>query len=109
MNSTSTTEHKTEHKYTLVNQTVNIHKSNKGVTNLKTPQEKGKIHYLYLQPKNRENVKLYNKKNKQNHKINATSLKEDKIYALVSKLLAENHNEPKKTVHHKLKDLPFFT
>ena len=40
LNSTSTTVHKTEHSYTLVNQEINIHKSNKGVTNLKTPHEK---------------------------------------------------------------------
>ena len=40
LNSTPTTEHKAEHNYTLVNQAINIHKSNKGVTNLKTPHEK---------------------------------------------------------------------
>ena len=40
LNSTSTTEHKTEHNCTLVNQAINIHKSNKGVTNLKTTHEK---------------------------------------------------------------------
>ena len=34
------TEHKKEN-YTLVNQTINIFKSNKGVTNLKTSHEKG--------------------------------------------------------------------
>ena len=38
---TSTTEHKAEHNYTLVNQAINIHKSNKGVTNPKTPNKKG--------------------------------------------------------------------
>ena len=33
LNSTSTTEHKTEHNYTLVNQAIKIHKpKNKGVT-----------------------------------------------------------------------------
>ena len=32
MNSTSEMEHKTEHSYTLVNQAINIRKSNKGVT-----------------------------------------------------------------------------
>ena len=31
-NSTSATEHKTENNYTLVNQAINIRKSNKGVT-----------------------------------------------------------------------------
>ena len=41
LNSTSTTEQKTEHNCTSVKQTINIHKSNKGVTNLKTPHEKG--------------------------------------------------------------------
>ena len=40
LNSTSTTEHKTEHNYTLVNQAINIHKSNKGVTKLKFPSKK---------------------------------------------------------------------
>ena len=40
LNSTSTTDHKTEHNYTLLNQAINIHKSNKEVTNLKTPHEK---------------------------------------------------------------------
>ena len=30
-----------QNNYTFVNQTINIYKSNKGVTNLKTPQEKG--------------------------------------------------------------------
>ena len=33
------TEHKTEHKYTLVNQEINIHKSIKRVKNLETLQE----------------------------------------------------------------------
>ena len=33
LNSTSTTEHKAEHNYTLVNQAINIRKSNKWVTN----------------------------------------------------------------------------
>ena len=52
------------------------------------------IHYLYLQPKNQENVKLYNTKNEGNHKINVTSsLKEDKIHNSVSKLLIEIHDE----------------
>ena len=32
LNSTSTREHKTERNYTLVNQSINIRKSNKGVT-----------------------------------------------------------------------------
>ena len=32
LNKTSTTGHRTEHNYTLVNQTINICKSNKGVT-----------------------------------------------------------------------------
>ena len=32
MNSTSKTEHKTEYDYTLVNQAINILKSNKGLT-----------------------------------------------------------------------------
>ena len=36
----SPTEHKTEHNYTLVNQAINIHKSRKGVINLKVPDEK---------------------------------------------------------------------
>ena len=40
LNSTPTTEEKAEHNYALVNQAINIHKSNKGVTNLKTPQQK---------------------------------------------------------------------
>ena len=40
LNSTSTTEHKIEHNFFLVNQVINIHKSNKGVTNIKTPHEK---------------------------------------------------------------------
>ena len=35
------TEHKKEYNHTLVNQTINIFKSNEGVTNLKTPYEKG--------------------------------------------------------------------
>ena len=39
MSSTFTTEHKTEYNYTLVNQTINICKCNKGVTDLKTPNE----------------------------------------------------------------------
>ena len=92
-----TTEHKTEHNYTLVNRTINMYKSNKGVTNLKTPHKKRltkifnqqltSIHYLYPKPKSQKNVKLYNLKNKQNHKINTTSLKENKIHTLVSKLL----------------------
>ena len=69
-------------------------------------QQLTSIHYLYPLPKNQKNVKPYNKKNKQNHKINTTSLKEDKTLTLVSKLLTENH---KKKVHHKLKDPPFFT
>ena len=59
--------------------------------------------------KNQKNVKLYNKKKKENHKINATSLKEGKIHTLVSKLLTENHNESQKTLHLKLKDTRFFT
>ena len=62
-----------------------------------------------MYPKNQKNVKLYNKKNKQNHKINTTCLKENKIHTLVSKILSENYNESKKTVHHKLKDPLFFT
>ena len=61
-----------------------------------------------MQPKNQKNVKLYNKKNKQNHKINTTSLKENEIHTLVSKLLTQNHNESKKILHHKLKDPIFF-
>ena len=50
------------------------------------------------------NIYFYacNKKNQQNHKINTASLKENKIHTLVSKLLTENVNESKKTVHHKL-------
>ena len=32
LNSTSTMEHKTQHNYTLVNQAINIRKSNKGMT-----------------------------------------------------------------------------
>ena len=32
LNSTYTMEHKTEHNYTLVNQAINMRKSNKGVT-----------------------------------------------------------------------------
>ena len=40
LNNTSTTKHKTEHNYTMLNQAINKHKSNKGVTNLKTPHEK---------------------------------------------------------------------
>ena len=32
LNSTYTARHKTEHNYTLVNQAINIHKSNKGIT-----------------------------------------------------------------------------
>ena len=36
LNSTSTRVHKTEQNYTLVNQAITIHKSNKGVINLKT-------------------------------------------------------------------------
>ena len=35
------TELKTEYNYTLVNQTINIYKSNKGATNLKTTHKKG--------------------------------------------------------------------
>ena len=57
--------------------------------------------------KNQKNVKPYNKKNKQSHKIKATSLKEDKINTSVSKLLTTvtgKHKESKKTVHHKLKE-----
>ena len=54
LNSTFTVEHKTEHNYTLVNQAINIHKSNKGVTNLKISLERDyifsqqltSIHYL---------------------------------------------------------------
>ena len=40
VNNTSTMEHKTEHNYTLVNQTINKHKSNKEVANLETQHEK---------------------------------------------------------------------
>ena len=40
VSSTFTTEHKAEYNYTMVNQTINIYKSNKGVTNLKTLNEK---------------------------------------------------------------------
>ena len=40
LNSTSTTDHKTEHNCTLVSQTINIHKSNKGVIKLKSPHKK---------------------------------------------------------------------
>ena len=36
-----TLEHKTVYNYTLVNQTINMYKSNKGVTNFKTPSKKG--------------------------------------------------------------------
>ena len=54
------------------------------------------------------NVKLDIKKNKQNYKLNTTSSKENKIHTLVSKLLTENHNESKRTVYYKMKDLPFF-
>ena len=79
----------------------------KGLTKIFN-QQLTSIHFLYLQPKNQKNVKLSNKKNKQNHKINTTSLKENKIHTLVFKLLTENHNESKKTVHHKLKVLAFF-
>ena len=43
---------------------------------------------------NQNNVEQYNKENKQNQKINATSLKENKIYTLVSKLLTKNHKKP---------------
>ena len=38
--------------------------------------------------------------------MNITSFKENKIHTLVFKHLTQNH---KKTGHHKLKDLPFFT
>ena len=41
LSSTFVTEHKTEYNYTLMNQTINIYKSKKGVTNLKTSHEKG--------------------------------------------------------------------
>lgn len=43
---------------------------------------------------NQNNVKQYNKKNKQNQKINATSLTESKIHTLVSELLTKNHKKP---------------
>ena len=72
-------------------------------------QQLTSIQFLYLKPKNQKNIKPYNKKNKQNHKINTTSLKENNIHTLVSKPLTENHNEFKKTIHHKLKYPPFFT
>ena len=61
-----------------------------------------------LVTENQKNVKLYLiRKNKQGHKIKATSLKEDKVNTLVSKLLAtvtENRKEFKKSIHHKLKE-----
>ena len=41
LSSTFTMENYAEHNYTLVNQTINKYKSNKRVTNLKTPHEKG--------------------------------------------------------------------
>ena len=72
-------------------------------------QQLTSIQFLYLYPKNQKNIKLYNKKNKQNHKINTTSLKENKTHTLITKLLTENHNESKKTNHHKLKDTLSFT
>ena len=39
LNSTSTTEPKAEHNYSLVNHAINIHKSKKGITNLKNPHK----------------------------------------------------------------------
>ena len=63
---------------------------------------------LFISPnKNQKNAKLYNQKNKQSHKIKATSLKEDKINNSVSKLLTtvtEDHMDSKKTAHYKLKE-----
>ena len=47
--------------------------------------------------------------NKDNHKINVTSLKEDKIHTLFSQFLTENYNESQKIIHLKLKEPPFFT
>ena len=69
-------------------------------------QQVTSIHYLYPQAKSQKNIKLYNKKNTQNHKINTTSLKEKKIHTLVSELLTENHGN---TVHDKLKVPPCVT
>ena len=57
--------------------------------------------------KKSEEYKSISKKHRQNDKINVTSLKEEKIHTLVSKLLTENHNKSIKTVHHKLKDPSF--
>ena len=57
---------------------------------------------------NQKNVRPYNKKNKQSHKIKATSLKEEKINTSVSKLLTivtEKPKESKKTVHHNRKSI----
>ena len=64
--------------------------------------------WFILVTENQKNVKLYLiRKNKQGHKIKATSLKQDKVNTLVSKLLAtvtENRKEFKKSIHHKLKE-----
>ena len=62
------TKHKIEHNYALMKQAMNIYKSNKPQnfprkrsTKIYNQQLKS-MHYLYLQPKNQKNLKLYNKK-----------------------------------------------
>ena len=66
-------------------------------------QQLTSTHYLSTQPKNQKTLKPYNKKNKQNYKLNTISLKEDKIHTLVSKHLTE---KDKRTFHQKRKDPP---
>lgn len=90
LSSTFTTERKTKYSYTLVEQhfydrtqnSIQLHfvKQNKGVTNLKTAHEKGTRNQKIRRAQN-----YVMTKKKPNHKININSLKEDKIYTLVSK------------------------
>ena len=101
-----------EDKNKQIHSQIKIHNEHfKDITKIEKYKKKTEhdpsVHYLYTLPKNQKSVKVYNKKKtKQNRQINTSSLKEDKVHTLVCKHLTKNH---KKTVHHKLKDPPFFT
>ena len=78
MNSTSSTEHKTDMNITKINKYTKTEQhfydgaqNRTQLHTLKPPRKKlmkifnqqlRSIHYLYLEPKNQKNVKLYNKK-----------------------------------------------
>ena len=79
LNSTLTTEHIAKHKYTLVNQTINLHKSNKRVT------------------KEIEHISNNNKRRFKGRKTQDRKMNKQKIQLIMSKITVQNKTNNTKT------------